>query len=210
MKKYLLFIIAVTLISTFGFSCIMTFEPSYISGNLGDLKVFKITIVKEHGAKCTLDSMDDYHFEFENAQVTGYTDWEQVSYDTYEKYFQISLSETGNGSVKIWKDCSKEGYDEKVLKISIDNNLSLTSSLMNGDFPLETDLSTENFKIYEFDIAETAILNELENGLTLYEELELFPGEYYAVYSEDFNSAIAVFNDHFLYRFDHYIAYYRE
>lgn len=210
MKKYLFFIIAIILISTFGFSCIMTFEPSSISGNLGELKVFKVTIVKEHGAKCTLDSMDDYHFEFENVQVTGYTDWDQISYDTYEKYFQISLSETGSGSVKIWKDCSKEGYDEKVLEISIDGNPPLISSLMNENFPLETDLSAENFKTYEFDIAETTILNELENGLSLYEELELSPGKYYAVYSEDFNSAIAVFNDDFLYRFDHYIAYYEK
>lgn len=209
MKKYLLILVSIILLSTLGLSCVMSFEPSSISSQLGNLEVFKVTVIKDHN-KCTLDSMDDYHFEFENLQITGYTDWEQISYNTYEKYFQISPSETGVGEVKIWKNCTKEGYEEKVLKITTSENPELFSSLLNGNFEVESDLSNGDFDIYEFEIEKETLIDTLQNGLVLYESLELNPGKYFALYSNDFKSAISVFNNETFYRFDHYIAYYGE
>ncbi len=209
MKKYLLILISVTLLSSIGLSCNMSFEPSSISGKLGNLEVFEVTVIKDHN-KCTLDSMDDYHFEFENLQVTGYTDWEQINFNTYKRYFQVSPSETGIGEVKIWKDCTKEGYEETILKITIAENPELFSSFLDGKFEVESDLSGGNYETFKFEINEKKTLETLENGLKLYESLELEPGKYYALFSDDFKSAISVFNNENFYRFDHYIAYYGE
>ncbi|GAH27161.1 unnamed protein product [marine sediment metagenome] len=66
-----------------------------------------------------MDDPLDYQFDWEGIQILGETDWEEIGPQLYEKWFQVSLSSIGEGFLKISKDCSKEGYEEAVLPITV-------------------------------------------------------------------------------------------
>jgi hypothetical protein len=99
-------------------ACQFSFNYSGITAPLGTVGEIGVRVQKDH-ANCTLPSMDDYQFAWENIQVLGETAWEEIGPDLYEKWFQVSLSETGDGYLMISKDCTKEGYEEAILPITV-------------------------------------------------------------------------------------------
>ena len=99
-------------------ACQFSFNYSEITAPLGTVGEIGVRVQKDHN-NCTLTSMDDYQFAWEDIQVLGQTAWAEIGPNLYEKWFQVSLSEVGDGYLMISKDCTKEGYEEAVLPIAV-------------------------------------------------------------------------------------------
>lgn len=119
-------------------ACQFSFNYSEITAPLGTVGELGVRVLKDHN-NCTLPSMDDYQFAWENIQVLGETDWDEIGANLYEKWFQVSLSEIGNGYLRISKDCTKSGYEEASLSITAleptDDGLWQQANV--GVYPLE-------------------------------------------------------------------------
>jgi len=122
MKKLTVSVLAATMgvlaLTLSAAACQFSFNYSEIAAPLGTAGEIGVRVQKDH-ANCTLPSMDDYQFAWENIQVLGETAWEEIGPDLYEKWFQVSLSEAGDGYLMISKDCTKEGYEEAILRITV-------------------------------------------------------------------------------------------
>ena len=108
-------VLAITLSAA---ACEFSFNYSEITAPLGTVGEIGVRVQKNHN-NCTLPSMDDYQFAWENIQVLGETSWEEIGPNLYEKWFQVSLSQIGDGYLMISKDCTKEGYEEAILPITV-------------------------------------------------------------------------------------------
>jgi len=121
MKKSIGMFVAAMGIVAIAFSasaCQFSFNYSEITAPLATAGEVGVRVQKDHN-NCTLPSMDDYQFAWENIQVLGETTWQEVGPNLYEKWFQVSLSEIGDGYLMISKDCTKEGYEQAVLPITV-------------------------------------------------------------------------------------------
>ena len=105
-------------VATTAIACEFQFSYSDISAPLGTVGDVGVRVQKEHN-NCTLPSMDDYQFAWENIQLLGETAWEEISPNLYEKWFQVSLAQIGDGYLMISKDCTKEGYEQAILPITV-------------------------------------------------------------------------------------------
>jgi len=99
-------------------ACEFGFSYERIDAPLGTVGEIGVRVQKDH-RNCTLGSMDDYWFDAEGIQILGESPWEEVGPDLYEKWFRVSLSQIGDGYLRISKDCTKEGYEEAVLPITV-------------------------------------------------------------------------------------------
>jgi len=128
-------VLAITLSAA---ACQFSFNYSEITAPLGTVGEIGVRVQKDH-ANCTLPSMDDYQFAWENIQVLGETAWEEIGPDLYERWFQVSLSEIGAGRLMISKDCTKEGYEEAILPITVLDPAEdgIWYQAYSGTYPLE-------------------------------------------------------------------------
>ena len=119
-------------------ACQFSFNYSEITAPLGTVGEIGVRVQKDHN-NCTLTSMDDYQFAWEDIQVLGQTAWAEIGPNLYEKWFQVSLSEVGDGYLMISKDCTKEGYEEAVLPIAVLDPTadSLWQQATDGAYPLD-------------------------------------------------------------------------
>ena len=120
MKRIYVTFAVLSLLALFAVSasaCDFYFNYESISAPIGTVGDVGVRVQKTH-AKCTLSSMDDYMIDGEGIQILGETAWEDLGGDLYEKWVQISLSEEGDGFLRISKTCTKEGYQEEVLPIT--------------------------------------------------------------------------------------------
>jgi len=119
-------------------ACDFYFSYSEITAPIGTVGEIGVRVQKTHN-NCTLTSMDDYQFAWENVQILGSTEWEEVGRDLYERWFQVSLSEVGDGFLMISKDCTKEGYQEAVLPVTVlgPDEGGLWERANDGTYPLE-------------------------------------------------------------------------
>lgn len=117
MKKTLLVLLMVFLTGV-ALSCDFKLEAESTQVNTGDAFYVRVTVIKDHN-KCTLTSMDDYKFDAENLELLGMTEWEEISRNTFQVWVKVQAIETGEAFLKIWKNCSKEGYDEEILSFEI-------------------------------------------------------------------------------------------
>jgi len=110
--------IAVAAVAVGASACEFFFSYTKVTAPVGTYGEIGVRVQKTHN-NCTLSSMDDYRFAWENVQILGSTEWEEVGPDLYERWFQVSLSEVGEGYLMVSKDCTKEGYQEAVLPITV-------------------------------------------------------------------------------------------
>ena len=132
--------LSIALFSVGATACNFYFSYDSIAASIGTVGEIGIRVEKTH-KKCTLTSMDEYVIEGVGIQILGETAWENVGSNLYEKWIQVSLSETGDGFVKISKDCSKEGYQEAVLPITGlpgDSDEDVWTLAWSGSYPFET------------------------------------------------------------------------
>jgi len=120
-------------------ACEFYFSYESISAPIGTVGEIGIRVQKTH-ANCTLSSKDDYVIDGEGIQILGGTAWEDLGGSLYEKWVQVSLSQEGDGFLRISKTCTKEGYEEKVLPISTlaPDEDAVWTLAWNGEYPFES------------------------------------------------------------------------
>jgi hypothetical protein len=129
----------VALFSVGASACTYTFSYDSIAAPIGTVGDIGIRVQKTHN-NCTLSSMDEYAIEGQGIQILGETSWEYLGSNVYEKWVQVSLSEVGDGTLKISKTCTKEGYEEKLLPIAIlpaEQDDGLWATAWAGTYPFD-------------------------------------------------------------------------
>jgi hypothetical protein len=111
-------LMGMTIVAFPALACEFSFNYDRIEAPIGTVGEIGVRVEKTH-LRCTMDDSLDYQFDWEGIQILGETDWEEIGPQLYEKWFQVSLSSIGEGFLKISKDCSKEGYEEAVLPITV-------------------------------------------------------------------------------------------
>lgn len=194
-------------------ACEFSFNYSEIAAPLSTVGEIGVRVQKDHN-NCTLPSMDDYQFMWENIQVLGETAWEEIGSNLYEKWFEVSLSEIGDGYLKISKDCTKEGYEEAGLPITIlaPGTEGLWQDARAGGYPLDTPEASAVETVFGSAVYADGIL--ALDGVTI--ELTLAPG----ILDDSIGEAQAFFirsdggeaiplllvSEHFFLRFDHLVS----
>ena len=117
-------------------ACDFDFNYDSIEAPLGTEGKIGVQVVKTH-TRCTMPDELGYDFDWDHIQVLGETQWEEVERNVYEKWFRVSLSSPGEGYLRISSECSKEGYNEKVLPITVIAGSPDGSwqAAMNGTYP---------------------------------------------------------------------------
>ena len=194
-------------------ACQFSFNFSQITAPLGTVGEIGVQVLKDHN-NCTLPSMDDYQFAWENIQVLGTTGWETVGPNKYEKWFQVSLSEIGDGYLMISKNCTKEGYEEAVLPIIVLDPTadSLWQQANDGVYPLGVleEGTVEN--VVGDGIVSEGILAIEEFAVDLPSVPDRLDGEmgpvrvFFMMTPEDIIIPLLIVSDGFFLRFDDQVA----
>ncbi len=98
--------------------CDFVFSYRSITAPLGTSGEVGIRVQKTH-ANCTLPNPYDYGLSTAGVQILGETPWKEVGPGVIEKWVLLSLAEVGDGYLKVFKTCTKEGYEEGVLPIKV-------------------------------------------------------------------------------------------
>lgn len=98
--------------------CDFLFSYKSITAPLGTSGEVGIRVYKTH-ANCTLPAPYDYGLSTAGVQILGETPWKEIQPGVIEKWVLLSLAEVGDGHLKVFKTCTKEGYEEGVLPIQV-------------------------------------------------------------------------------------------
>lgn len=189
-------------------ACEFTFSYDQIEAPVGSVGEIGVRVEKNH-PRCTMDDALDYQFDWKRIQILGETDWEKIGPQLYEKWFQVSLSSIGEGFLKISKDCSKEGYEEALLPITVTKGGEdgVWLSALKGEYPYEFQSNIEVQKIFAKPPLEKDILKvgKIEVKLPFVpKELADYEDEvgiYYHIF-EGTALPLLIISDDFFYRFD--------
>ena len=197
----------VSLFSLGAMACDFYFNYDSISAPIGTVGDIGIQVQKTH-AKCTLSSMDDYIIEGTGVQILGETAWVDKGGGLYEKWIQVSLAEVGDGSVKISKTCTKEGYEEKVLPIVTQPAEAADAvwvQAWNGTYPFE--VSGDITSAVGAPVLEggTLTVGALTVSITDVALPEALPDHVrlYVLRTDEASAALLLVGDGILIRFDH-------
>jgi len=137
-KNIFLVLSLIFLLTSSTLACDFVFNYEMIKAPLGTVGEIGVRIYRTHN-NCTLKTMDEYYFTSDKIQILKETEWKEVEKNIYEKWLTVLLSEKGEGYLLIWKDCSKEGYDEKSLLIVIEDDSEEVKAALNSNYPYEYD-----------------------------------------------------------------------
>jgi len=201
-------VVAVTISAA---ACQFSFNYSEIVAPLGTVGEIGVRVQKDHD-NCSLPSMDDYQFAWDNIQVLGATAWEEVGPDLYERWFEVSLSELGDGYLMISKDCIKEGYEEAVLPITVLDPVEdgLWQQAISGIYPLDDVAAADSLEtIAGAGVVSDGILSIDGQAIDLPDVPTSFDGALGEVYvflarTPDAGAVpLLIASDQFFLRFDH-------
>jgi len=201
-------LLATVMVSLPSLACEFTFNYERIEAPMGTVGEIGVRVERTH-RKCTMDDSLDYQFDWKGIQILGETDWEEIGPQLYEKWFQVSLSSIGEGFFKISKDCSKEGYEEAALPITVKKEEGVWQLVSKGEYPYELQLKVEIENTFAQPFLNNDVLKVgkvevrlpfLPQELVEYEEeIEL----YYYTFEGKALPLLVVSSD-FFYRFDQY------
>ncbi len=116
--KTLIFGILILLIG-FGFACDFEFEVESTTVTQGSQFYIRVLLYQTHN-RCTLPSFDDdIHFKAEGFELLAKTKWRLIDRYTYELWLQVRAEEVGEGWIKIYKTCSRNGYEEEIFPLIV-------------------------------------------------------------------------------------------
>ena len=201
-------LLAMVMISLPSLACEFTFNYERIEAPIGTVGEIGVRVEKTH-RNCTMGDSLDYQFDWKGIQIMGETDWEEIGPQLYEKWFQVSLSSIGEGFFKISRDCSKEGYEEAVLPITITKGEGDWQLALKGEYPYELQSKIE----VEKTCAQPFLNNDVLKVGKVEVKLPFLPQElveykerielYYYTFKEKALPLLVVSSD-FFYRFDQY------
>jgi hypothetical protein len=204
-------LVAVLTLAVVGWACDFTFNYDEITAPVGTVGEIGVRVQKTHN-NCTMTDQF-YQFAWENLQILGETPWEEVGPQLYEKWFKVSLSASDEGFLKISKTCSKEGYEEAILPVTVTEGAADGAFLqsLSGTYPfeLETDLSINTVVGAVHLAGELLTIGDLQVLLpTIPIGLENYLGEARLYYTpgEERTEPLLLVSEDFLYRFDHLVA----
>ncbi len=199
---------AMVMVSLPSLACEFTFNYERIEAPIGTVGEIGVRVEKTH-RKCTMDDSLDYQFDWKRIQILGETDWEEIGPQLHEKWFQVSLSSIGEGFFKISRDCSKEGYEEAILPITVKKEEGVWQLALKGEYPyeLQSKIEIENTFAQPFFNNDVLKVGKVEVKLPFLpqelveyeEEIEL----YYYTFEGKALPLLVVSSD-FFYRFDQY------
>ncbi len=209
MKCKCIVICGVLLISLFsltsaGQACRFFFNHSRIETTIGTSGTIAVRVLMDHN-DCSLEGhVEGMQFSWENVQVTAASPWKEVGKDLYERSFSVTLSEVGTGHFKIFKDCTREGYEEESIPIVVHPGGDIWQSARNGNYPY-VNYSDPLVVSGEFQLNEQALLigdHVIELPKTL-DTLEKGAHEVTVFYVEadDAKQAILIVGPNYYYRF---------
>ena len=213
MKRVYIAFAALSLLALFAVSasaCDFYFSYESISAPIGTVGEVGIQVQKTH-AKCTLSSMDDYVIDGAGIQILGETAWQDLGGDLYEKWVQISLSEEGDGFLRISKTCTKEGYEEKVLPVTVlaQDESAVWTTAWDGEYPFEasSDVSSvlASAAVSDSSIEVDGLALMLPDGAVLPKDLPESVRVFYAEI-EGRSVPLLLVGEGLFVRFDHLIA----
>ncbi len=201
-------LLAMVMVSLPSLACEFTFNYERIEAPIGTVGEIGVRVEKTH-QNCTMDDSLDYQFDWKGIQIMGETDWQEIGPQLYEKWFQVSLSSIGEGFFKISRDCSKEGYEEAILPITVKKEEGVWQLALKGEYSYELQLKVEIEKTFAQPFLNNDVLKVgkvevklpfLPQELVEYEEeIEL----YYYTFEGKALPLLVVSSD-FFYRFDQY------
>ena len=201
-------LLAMIMISLPSLACEFTFNYERIEAPIGTVGEIGVRVEKTH-RNCTMGDPFDYQFDWKGIQILGETDWEEIDPQLYEKWFQVSLSSIGEGFLKISRDCSKEGYGEAVLPITITKGEGDWQLALKGEYPYELQSKIEVEKTF----AQPFLNNDVLKVGKVEVKLPFLPQElveykkrielYYYTFEKKALPLLVVSSD-FFYRFDQY------
>lgn len=121
-----------------GEACVFYFNYQEIDAPLGIMGTIAVRVHKDH-QNCSMGSDMDFFLDWSNIQVLEETPWTEVGRDLYEKRLRVVLSEIGSGYMLLYKDCEREGYEEKRLPITVREGGDIWEQAYNGEYPYETE-----------------------------------------------------------------------
>lgn len=191
-------------------ACTFTFSYASISAPIGTVGEIGIRVQKTH-ARCTLSSMDEYVIDGDGIQILGETPWEDLGGDLYEKWVKISLAEEGDGFLRISKTCTKEGYEEAILPITVlsPGEGAAWEAAWNGEYPFEgadgVSSVIDRVAVDGNALSVGGLTLALPDGATLPSALPETIRVFYAN-AEDQPVALLLVGEGLFVRFDHLIA----
>ena len=105
----------VLLFSSIALACFITFEPESVHADSSGRAAFDAVIRWEH-RRCVLDD-DDVNLDAKGLKIVSQSGWEQVRRDTFKNHIVVQLVNK-EGSLRIWRECSKKGISEHTIHIS--------------------------------------------------------------------------------------------
>ncbi len=207
-SRLLLLIILVTSFTLFTTpsvqACTFIFNHQRIEATLGTTGTVAVRVLIDHN-DCTLEGgIDGMQFGWENVQVLATTPWKEVSKDLYERSFQVSLSNIGAGHFMIFKDCSREGYDELVLPIQVLAGGTIWDTAFNGKYPYTTpdepDFIKSTFTIVGQDLINSELSINVPVAVPVTNNVNTEIAVYYRQ-KDDAKKAILIVGPDFYYRF---------
>ena len=187
--------------------CEFSFSQEDLAGELGSEALIKVTIHRDHN-NCTMKSMDDYKFEFQNVQLIKETAWKEVARLTYEKWMIVSLSNVGEGYVKIWKVCSKQGYEEGLLPVVVQPRATLLEDIASGKFPFDSPITKIELKSSKATVSSNAEIDRVIAGsstLSLPYSVQVEKGEMIVLFRDPKESPVLIYGEGYMYRFDQFL-----
>ena len=205
-------LVAVLTLSVVGWACDFTFNYDEIIAPVGTVGEIGVRVQKTHN-NCTMTDPLDYQFAWENLQILGETPWEEISPQLDEKWFKVSLSAPGEGFLKISKTCSKEGYEEAILPVTVTEGIvdGVFLQALSGTYPFEPEAdpfaeTVDGVIHLDWDVLTVGDVEVLLPTIPI--GLEDYLGKarlYYTPGGEGVNPLLLVSED-FFYRFDHLVV----
>jgi len=212
MKKTMVMIGVVVILGLISLTCLACdffFNYEEITAPIGTVGEIGVRVQKTH-KQCTMEDPLDYQFSWQNLQVLGETSWVEVGPSLYEKWFQVSLTSLGEGFFKILKICSKEGYEEAVLPVTVmpGEAAGVWMQALGGTYPFETPEGLRIETSAGSMLLEQNVLTVGKLRLTLPlvpPELEDYAGEarLYAIETKPGVFPLLLVSEHFFVRLDH-------
>ena len=193
-------------------ACEFLFSYEQITAPIGTVGEIGVRVQKTH-PRCTMDDPLDYQFTWEHLQILGETEWQVVGPELYEKWFKVSLSTLGEGFLKISKDCTKEGYEEAILPVTVtaDEEDGFWAQAFTGVYPFEQ----PNGDCIESTIGTFQVDGETLKVVDIAVQLPFVPSNLadysggvrlFTMESEGQTIPLLLMSEDFFFRFDHFMT----
>jgi hypothetical protein len=108
-------IAVILLFTSIAMACFINFEPATVRADANGQASFAAIIRWEH-RKCVLDD-DDVNIDTKGLKILKQTGWNQVKRGYFKNDFVVQLT-AKDGSLRVWRECSKKGISEATIKVT--------------------------------------------------------------------------------------------